>query len=688
MTLFRFARTAAWIPPCAIILFAFPAGAVSPDGGGEAPPVVTDTIRVPGRPITGEGAGDSPYFATVLDIEEESRRMLSVADVIERAAGIHVRRYGSLGSFTTASIRASSPGQVEIYLDGVPLNSAQWGTTDLSELPLDHLSTATVYRSGAPAFLGTSGIGGVIDLRSRSAGDGSTALSVTAGSYNTWKTTAMQSGRVGETEYIVSLRRLRSDGDFLFLYDPGTRFLNGTDDTVMARGNNRFTENNMMTRISFAPVSGWQVRLHDDWLLKENGIPGHGNLIYKEASADHRRHMTSATIESPELVAHRLQLDFTGYSISRRDRYYNPANESGLNRNDVVQNSKTLGARAVATGFWFEANQQWTVVLEGRAESFLPEEATAAARSFERRRDRVDLSVEDQAAYLSDRLKLFASWRSMTGKDNYFGPPPFGRPPIENDDAHTTRFHGFSFGMTGRLSSLLTVRAARTEYARFPTLFEIFGTDGEVRSNTMLVPEEGVTWDGGLIIEKSAPGRITGRLELSAYRSTRDSLIYFVQNSQRNFVARNLEDAVVRGVEVEANLRVGRRFRASGSFTTQDARHTGTVSLWEGKWLPYVSPREFYGRLSWDVGRFSARYEYDYHDGWFRDRANTDIDRAEARAYHGAGIECRFHQSRFIVDIDVQNIGDVRSDDAFGYPMPGRTVYMTTQFRRQKNTKG
>jgi outer membrane receptor protein involved in Fe transport len=178
---------------------------------------------------------------------------------------------------------------------------------------------------------------------------------------------------------------------------------------------------------------------------------------------------------------------------------------------------------------------------------------------------------------------------------------------------------------------------------------------------------------------------VGGRIEISAYRSQRDSLIYFIQNSQRSFVAQNLQSAVAKGIELSAEVDLVRRLELRGAFTTQEVRHEGSVPHWENKWLPYVSPREYYGRIAWRAGRVTFRYEYEFFDAYYRDRANTEEDRAAARSYHGAGLRLEMNGPRMVIDFDVQNISDDKTSDVFAYPLPGRTYYVTVQFNRNES---
>jgi iron complex outermembrane receptor protein len=234
-------------------------------------------------------------------------------------------------------------------------------------------------------------------------------------------------------------------------------------------------------------------------------------------------------------------------------------------------------------------------------------------------------------------------------------------------------------GARADLASFLTVRAGRARSGRLPTLFELFGTNGDVRPNPDLAPEEATTWDAGFRLRPPAGARVSGFLDVSLYWARRDSLIVFIQNSQQSFKAVNLESAVAEGLEAQWEVRWGRA-RLDGSFTTQDVRQHGEVPHWENRWVPYVSPREIFLRAGLRAGPADLRVEYDFMDRFYRDRANTDEGRAPSRKVVSAGARVRLPGGPVTLDLDLQNIGDVRSEDAYGYPMPGRTLYATLAY--------
>ena len=81
-----------------------------------------------------------------------------------------VVRTGSIGAFSTISLRGSNPDQVRIFLDGVPLNIAAGGGVDVSTLPLGDVERVEVYRGTSPLAFGESAMGGIISITTRTPG--------------------------------------------------------------------------------------------------------------------------------------------------------------------------------------------------------------------------------------------------------------------------------------------------------------------------------------------------------------------------------------------------------------------------------------------------------------------------------------------------------------------------------------
>jgi iron complex outermembrane receptor protein len=652
----------------------------------EEPPLVPDVVDtvdvVAERPDPAEVV---PTFATVHDVSRGVESISTVADVIESGAGVHVRRYGGLGAYAAASIRASAPGQVEVYLDGIPIQSAQWGVTNLADLPLEGLERIEVYRGGAPSGFGTPGIGGVINLVTRPPGRGRSLASVSTGSHDTWKVDLLRAGAVRSIGYLASYHHLQSGGDFEYLDRHGTPE-NPDDDAIVTRENNAFRQSDGLLKLTLPPIGGWRVELADELFRKESGVPGIENVHIESVHFEILRNIAFATIEPPPLAGGAVAFRAKAFHQYRRDLFFNPDDEVGFSRSDTDNRSAAYGANLEAVIRSFGNRQTLRFFGEVRRERFTPEDKNPSIGvGFTRRRRSSTISAEERLVLLGDRLEVVAAYRYQEAVDNYSGPVPFGAPPAPRDDPHWAVFHGPILGLRWWLAPTVTVKANRTRYARFPTMMELFGASGYVEANPELESEVGTTTDAGVVIRT---GDGSGLLEAALFWADREDLITFLQNSQRTVKAFNLESARVEGVELTARRAWPNGLSLASSYTLQYARNEGPSPVYNGKRLPYEPVHDLYVRTGYDAGRLGVWHEYHFEGESYRDRANLPENLTRSSHVHNVGVRCQVVRGLLTATLQIQNLADERFVDVEGYPLPGRTFFLTLAFEHQNHEGG
>lgn len=114
---------------------------------------------------------DNPDFApgqkvTHIDsITLQQYQAQSVATLLSQQVPVFIKSYGFNG-LATLNFRGSSAAQSQVYWNGVPLQNAALGMTDVSTLPVMFMNKVEVAYGGSAALLGSGNVGGAVFLSS------------------------------------------------------------------------------------------------------------------------------------------------------------------------------------------------------------------------------------------------------------------------------------------------------------------------------------------------------------------------------------------------------------------------------------------------------------------------------------------------------------------------------------------
>jgi len=168
---------------------------------------------------------------TIIRVADTPGKFRSVAEVLDTVTGVVIRRLGGEGKPAIVSIRGSSASQVLVLLDGVRLTPGRLGGYDLSNIDLSAIDHIEVLRGGASALFGSDAFGGVINIvTKKAAGRPTASLSVTAGSFGTYRVSIQASSAGARSESFTSASAEQSKGDFAYTTVNGARLRRDNDD--------------------------------------------------------------------------------------------------------------------------------------------------------------------------------------------------------------------------------------------------------------------------------------------------------------------------------------------------------------------------------------------------------------------------------------------------------------------------
>ncbi len=617
---------------------------------------------------------DRTAAVTVIRAESFQGKATAVPEVLERSVGLTVRRFGGLGAFATASIRGSSAQQVAVLLDGVPVAGADTGWVNLSNLPLGEVERIEVYRGTAPLRLRSPAIGGVINVVTRRARPGwHGRAEVTYGSFDTLDLKGLVSWKGEAAGFLVSAGYTSSDGDFEFLDDNGTR-ANSEDDEVTARRNNAFYARNLLARATWEPSPTLHLEVWDDYFDKREGVPGIGSNQSERAHLRTYRNVAAARIGKQEFLVPDLEVELSMHRVDETTAFYDPLGEIGVGRQDNVNENVAWGGEGVLTAY----------VGEVQALSFLAAYREERSKSWDERarvtegdpqeRRTLQFGAEDEIYLFGDRLLVNPQALYTRVAYDFGGTAPFSWQPLPApDDEH---YWSYKLGATWEPVPGLRVRANVGRYFRLPTLAELFGDRGGVVGNPELVPEKGVNWDIGFSWDRPRPWGPVERLHLEAglFQSLTDDLILFVQTSQRTVKAINVSSARVWGVETAWSVDLAGWLAVQGNYTYQHTENTSEIPYYRGNQLPGRPAHELFNRVEVRWRILEAFHEFSWTAQNYLDAAN--FEKAESRQIHNVGLRVR-PRPWLSVTAEAKNLTDEQVVDALGFPLPGRSYYVT-----------
>lgn len=687
----RSPRLSTSLGACALLISLTTSVAGAADSGHAEPlsairfwPGVVDTVDILGlSPTVRERLAEGVPFATFVPLGAAAPASRELGDLLTRIAGVHVHRYGSFGAFTTASIRASGPQQVQVLLDGFPVGGASMGIPNLSLLPIANLDYAEVYRGARSALVPGPSSAGTISLHTPATLRTPLRVSIGGGSFDTYVARGQWGGQAGPVGILLSGQQRESDGDFRYLNRNGT-LQNPEDDHEVSRKNNAFRESSWLIKTNLQPAEELRLDFTTQRQSDRRGVPGTETIqteqVHTSRSSDSRQwgvHFSprwagrAASFGRP-VIEGRFR---SGEVV---ERFENLRGEIGLRRVDE-RNRTEREAKSVSLELPFvPAKARLGLLAAEETEEWTPRDELRLTSGFTRSRRSSSFVLTHQQGWR--RFLVDWSYRWDHARDNFAGPVVLGREPMASPTRHH-RFEGASYGGRWNVLPRVAIKGNRSHFSRYPTFHELFGQAGWQDGNPALLPERGLQWDAGVAI---TPGR-GAHLEVVYFESVTEDKVVWLQNSQRTIKAHNLGRSWARGLESSlfASLPLPARFELTveAAHTWQEAFDRGPSRTYRGKRLPNLPESESYTRLGLERGPWTVAYGLATRGRSYRDRYNTAEKRLDGFATHDFEIARTLLDRHATIRFETRNWSDVRIQDIDGYPLPGRTFYFELETR-------
>jgi iron complex outermembrane receptor protein len=641
-----------------------------------------DTVLVTASGLTDPEFPWSAAVTTVIPLQGETGGS-DLAELLARVAGLQVRRYGGLGAAAVPAIRGSAADQIVLMVDGVPLVDAQYGGIDLSTLPLERYAAAEIFRGLTPAQHGGIGGVGAINLISQPLAETGNELRLFGGSFGDvgGRWLSQRGCRGCRQAGMLLLHGRRIDNRFEFL-DHNQTFHNSEDDFRRRRGNGQFSEYGL-----YAAQQYQAARVHltaaGGYFRRDGGRPGPLSFESPHAVVRHQRTDGRLAVTAADGL---LRADLTASHTEQR--LHDDAAEVGFDPPGTIRSdSRQLGGRMVLAPVIHSAEIGWPLpagLLQLRAGGDWHRQWYRESWPQQRQPMQVRTTVSGFAALdlqlYGPRLTLLPAWRWQRLADEF---PPFVQPWLPGGEADSSLVRRIEHASSpsagliweasrGRL--FLETHGSRT--LRIPTWIELFGWRGGIDGNQSLRPERVTSCD--LAARWRHPEqRWRGRLALFAVWV--EDAILFRQNSQRTSRAENFGATRTRGLELELIQQGVDGLSWSLNLTWQQAQDTSSDPAYRGKELPFLPPLEATLHLEKAWGQWRGGMTLNHASGNYRDRYNTDLERAPARTVVSLSLLRRWTlataaPARHLTMVaEAVNVTGNDVYDVEGFPLPGRS---------------
>ncbi len=181
---FAFARLLSLIYAVPVAALAASASTVLYAETGSPAGIALDSLIVTAT-RTRQSAGDTLAQVAVITRDDiEAAGTATLAELLQRKAGVEIRSTGGPGQPAGVFIRGASSSQILLLVDGLRVGSVTAGSPAFENIPLELIERIEVVKGPLSGLYGSDAIGGVVQIFTRSDGRARLSADVGAGSYS------------------------------------------------------------------------------------------------------------------------------------------------------------------------------------------------------------------------------------------------------------------------------------------------------------------------------------------------------------------------------------------------------------------------------------------------------------------------------------------------------------------------
>ena len=565
----------------------------------------------------------SPASVSVISAEElEQKQIERVSDALREVPGLSVVQTGTAGQLTSVFMRGLPSQDMQVLLNGIPINQGLAGQFDFANLVTDDIDRIEVVRGPQSTLYGPRALAGVIQIFTKQ-GTGTPGVTVSAegGSYDTFREWAQSDGKIGDFDYSVGASRL---------------------DTDNARPNNNYRNTAAITDIGCSPTDQLRIGSLFTYSVSDTGNP---NTIFDPRPIDH--FLTEKWLIGPHIDWNATEWWEHKFIFSYdHERQINDPNEDGF-----VGATRALFER---TQIDYQNDLRPTSWLTLTSGFFYSDVDAGQERPF----------VLFGPTFISDHTKEIAGFLQAT------------LTPIENlifvAGGRFDHFNQFGGVWTYRFAGSYKIDKTNTTlHSSVATGFSPPSSQDKIFGNNFgLKPEHDLGWDIGVRQELWENRVMVG---LTYFHNDLSNVIGF----NGLFQTLNLGAAETQGLEAELRAQPIAYLMFTANYTYLDAEKTSSsdISQPQGARLPRRPRNEVYVSASylW-CKKLRTTIEAKFVNA--REELNFGGPNFDIEDYSFVNIAAEYEVNPHLLIFGrIENLTNEHYSEVFGFPALGRAAY-------------
>jgi vitamin B12 transporter len=569
----------------------------------------------------------SPASVSVISSEDiEQKQIQRVSDALREVPGLSVVQTGTAGQLTSVFMRGLPSQDMQVLLNGIPINQGLAGQFDFANLTTDDIDRIEVVRGPQSTIYGPRALAGVVQIFTKQGtGTPGATLSAQGGSYDTFRESSESDGKIGEFDYSIGASRL---------------------DTDNARPNNNYRNTAAITDTGWSPNDQLRIGSLFTYSLSDTGNP---NTIFDPRPIDH--FLTEKWLIAPHVDLtvgnwwdHKFILSYD------HERQVNDPNEDGF-----VGPTRALFER---TQIDYQNDLRPTSWLTLTSGFFYSRVNAGQERPF------VSQAFGPQPTFISDHTEEIAGFLQATAT------------PIENlifvAGGRFDHFNQFGGVWTYRFAGSYKIDKTNTTlHSSVATGFSPPSSQDKIFGNNFgLKPEHDLGWDIG-VEQRLWENRVM--VGLTYFHNDLSNVIGF----NGLFQTLNLGAAETQGLEAELHAQPIPNLVFTASYTYLDAEKTSSkdISQLQGARLPRRPRNEVYVSASylwWKKLRTTIEAKFVNA----REELNFGGPNFDIEDYSFVNIAAEYEVNPHLSIFGrIDNLMDEQYSEVFGFPALGRAAY-------------